>query len=245
VLTAEFKPFQSIDVMAKVAGYVKSINVDVGSRVHAGQLLATLEIPEMADDLARAKATIERSQAEVTRARDELRRAQSVRDGLEGPGDPLDRFNAWFNPKFESFLNGYDWVIARVLKRPVAVLFLLGCLIVVSLFLFPLLDYSFFPRTDPGQFMMNVKFPSGTRIGRTDEGIARIEELIRKTVPSDDLGMIVSHIGSTPDFSAIYTSNSGMHSATVQVSLKEGHKVGSYEYMARVRKRMSTMWRTA
>src|ERR1700693_6055886 len=71
VLTAEFKPFQSVDVMAKVAGYVKSINVDVGSRVQAGQLIATLEIPEMADDLARAKATIERSQAEVTRARDD------------------------------------------------------------------------------------------------------------------------------------------------------------------------------
>jgi RND family efflux transporter MFP subunit len=80
VLTAEFKPFQSIDVMAKVAGYVKSINVDVGSRVQAGQLLATLEIPEMADDLARAKAMIERSQAEVTRARDDLQRTQSVRD---------------------------------------------------------------------------------------------------------------------------------------------------------------------
>jgi RND family efflux transporter MFP subunit len=80
VLTAEFKPFQSIDVMAKVAGYVKSINVDVGSRVQAGQLLATLEIPEMADDMARAKATLERSQSEVTRANDELRRAQSIRD---------------------------------------------------------------------------------------------------------------------------------------------------------------------
>ena len=80
VLTAEFKPFQSIDVMSKVAGYVKSINVDVGSRVQAGQLLATLEIPEMADDLARAKAMVERSQAEVTRARDDLQRAQSVRD---------------------------------------------------------------------------------------------------------------------------------------------------------------------
>jgi RND family efflux transporter MFP subunit len=80
VLTAEFRPFQFIDVMAKVAGYVKSINVDVGSRVAAGDLIATLEIPEMADDLARAKATLERSQSEVTRARDELRRAQSVRD---------------------------------------------------------------------------------------------------------------------------------------------------------------------
>lgn len=80
VLTAEFRPFQSIDVMAKVSGYVKAINVDVGSRVQAGQLIATLEIPEMADDMARAKATLERSQAEVRRARDELQRAQSVRD---------------------------------------------------------------------------------------------------------------------------------------------------------------------
>jgi len=157
---------------------------------------------------------------------------------LEGKRDVLDRFNAWFNPKFESFLNGYDWVIAKVLKRPVTVLFLLAGLIVLSLFLFPLLDYSFFPRTDPGQFMMNVKFPSGTRIGRTEEGIARVENLIRTAIPAEDLGMIVSNIGSTPDFSAIYTSNSGMHSATVQVSLKEGHRLGSYEYMARVRKRL-------
>lgn len=157
---------------------------------------------------------------------------------LEGKGDPLDRFNAWFNPKFDAFLNGYDWVISKVLIRPVTVLFMLAGLIVLSLFLFPLLDYSFFPRTDPGQFVMNVKFPSGTRIGRTEEGIARIEELVRRVVPKEDLGMIVSNIGTTPDFSAIYTSNSGMHSATVQVSLKEGHKVGSYEYMARVRKRL-------
>jgi multidrug efflux pump subunit AcrB len=154
---------------------------------------------------------------------------------LEGKGDWLDRFNAWFNPKFESFLNLYDRVIGWVLKRPVMVLFLLAGLISVSLLLFPLLDYSFFPRTDPGQFVINVKFPSGTRIGRTDEGIARIENVIRQTVSKEDLGMIVSNIGTTPDFSAIYTSNSGMHSATVQVSLKEGHKVGSYQYMEKVR----------
>ncbi len=62
---------------------------------------------------------------------------------------------------------------------------------------------------------------------------------MRQTVSPEDLGMIVSNIGSTPDFSAIYTSNSGMHTATVQVSLKEDHKVGSYEYMARVRRRLS------
>ena len=77
VLTAEFKPFQEIDVMAKVAGYVKKINVDVGDRVKEGQLLAVIEIPEMADDQARAQSMLNRSQAEVARARDELQRAES------------------------------------------------------------------------------------------------------------------------------------------------------------------------
>jgi len=79
VITAEFKPFQEIDVMAKVAGYVKNINVDVGSRVKEGDLLAVLEIPEMADDQARAQSVLSRSQAEVARARDELQRAEQSR----------------------------------------------------------------------------------------------------------------------------------------------------------------------
>ena len=152
---------------------------------------------------------------------------------------PLERFNGWFNPKFEAFLNFYDSVISVVLKRPVSVLFLLTGVIVLSLFMFPLLDFSFFPRTDPGQFMMNVKLPSGTRIDVTEQEVAKVEDLIRHVVTPHDLGMIVSNIGSTPDYSAIYTSNSGMHTATVQVSLKEDHKIGSYEYMALVRKKVA------
>ena len=152
---------------------------------------------------------------------------------------PLEVFNAWFNPKFEGFLNLYDRVISVVLKRPVAILFVLTGIIVVSLFLFPLLDFSFFPRTDPAQFMMNLKLPSGTRIGITEEEVAKVEGLVRQVVSPEDLGMIVSNIGSTPDFSAIYTSNSGMHTATVLVSLKEDHKVGSYDYMARVRQKLA------
>jgi RND family efflux transporter MFP subunit len=77
VLTAEFKPFQEIEVMAKVAGYVKKINVDVGDRVQEGQLLALIEVPEMADDQARAQSMLNRSQAELARAKDELQRSES------------------------------------------------------------------------------------------------------------------------------------------------------------------------
>ena len=151
----------------------------------------------------------------------------------------LERFNEWFNPKFDAFLNVYDHIISHVLKFPVSVLIGLTAIIGVSLLLFPLLDFSFFPRTDPGQFMMNIKLPSGTRIGLTEQEVGKIERLVRHEVSPRDLGMIVSNIGSTPDFSAIYTSNSGMHTASVQVSLKEGHRTGSYEYMARMRRELA------
>ena len=63
--------------------------------------------------------------------------------------------------------------------------------------------------------------------------------LVRQVVSPEDLGMIVSNIGVTPDFSAIYTTNSGMHTAFVQVSLKEDHKIGSYEYMAACRRKLA------
>jgi len=80
VLTAEFKPNQEVEVMAKVSGYVKKINVDVGDRVKAGQLLATLEIPEMTDDIARSQAGVERAEAEVAHAQEELKRAQTAHE---------------------------------------------------------------------------------------------------------------------------------------------------------------------
>lgn len=76
VLTAEFEPFQQVDVMAKVAGYVHSIKVDIGDRVREGQLLATLEIPEMEDDLAKAAAAIDQADAEIATASDESHRAE-------------------------------------------------------------------------------------------------------------------------------------------------------------------------
>jgi RND family efflux transporter MFP subunit len=78
VLTAEFQPFQQIDVMAKVAGYLNSIKVDIGDRVREGQVLAVLEIPEMEDDLARAAASVDQAQAEIATASDQLKQAEAV-----------------------------------------------------------------------------------------------------------------------------------------------------------------------
>jgi RND family efflux transporter MFP subunit len=79
-LAAEFRPFQEIDVHAKVAGYLKAIYVDVGDRVRAGQLLAVLEIPELQDDARQDEATVQRSTEEINRAQADLERAESAHE---------------------------------------------------------------------------------------------------------------------------------------------------------------------
>jgi RND family efflux transporter MFP subunit len=77
-LEAEFRPFQEIDVHAKVAGYLKKIYVDVGDRVKAGQVLAVLEIPELLDDVQQDEAVIKRSTEEINRAHADLDRTESA-----------------------------------------------------------------------------------------------------------------------------------------------------------------------
>lgn len=79
-VTAEFRPYQEIDVHAKVAGYVKRIYVDVGDRVKEGQLIAVLEIPELQDEVQTAEASVSKSQQEIRRAQADLERAQSVHE---------------------------------------------------------------------------------------------------------------------------------------------------------------------
>ena len=77
-IAGEFKPFQDVDVHAKVAGYIKVIHIDVGDHVRAGQTLAILEIPELAAQLAGADASVRRSKEEIRRAEGDLARAQSA-----------------------------------------------------------------------------------------------------------------------------------------------------------------------
>lgn len=79
-LAAEFRPYQEINLYAKVAGYLKTITVDVGDRVRQGQVIATLEVPEFQNDLVQAAASKTRSEKDVVRARSELQRAQSAYD---------------------------------------------------------------------------------------------------------------------------------------------------------------------
>lgn len=77
-LSGAFRPYQQVDVHAKVAGFIRNINVDVGDHVKAGQVLAVLEVPELSAQVAGAKADIQRYQDAVRRSESEIQRADST-----------------------------------------------------------------------------------------------------------------------------------------------------------------------
>jgi HAE1 family hydrophobic/amphiphilic exporter-1 len=151
-----------------------------------------------------------------------------------------EKFNAWFNVQFTRMLDKYGSYLKLSLLRPAGTVIGILGIFILSFGLAPFIGVSYFPKTDPGQFVINVKAPTGTRLENTEEYVKQIEKIIREEVAPDELDVVVSNIGVTPGFSSMYTSNSGQHTATVQASLKEKHRIGSYEYMARVRRRLQT-----
>lgn len=159
-----------------------------------------------------------------------LKRVQHAHDGTHGKG-----FNSWFNRGFQSLLNGYEYTVRGALRFPVLTVLVLLGLFAASLTLYPLLGVSFFPRTDAGQFTINLKAPTGTRIEGTEDAVKKVEALIKQVIDPSEFEMTVSNLGIVPDFSALYSSNSGPYTATIQTQLKETHKTSSFEYMDRVR----------
>jgi RND family efflux transporter MFP subunit len=76
-LAGEFQPYQVVDVHAKVSGYIRHIYVDIGDKVHTGETLAVLEVPELSAQVKGTVAEFARSKDEITRAQHEVVRAQS------------------------------------------------------------------------------------------------------------------------------------------------------------------------
>ncbi len=172
--------------------------------------------------------------AKFIRMKDEDERSGERKQGI------FSRFDRKFNEKFQAMLNWYEGLAKRAMRRPGLTTSLIAAgMVLVLAVTAPFVGRAYFPRTDPGQFVIDVRMPSGTRLDVSNDYIAKVEDVIRSVVPPKDLGMIVSNIGVYPDLSAIYTTNASMDTAFVQTSLKEGHSVGSYEYMRRVQQRLS------
>jgi hydrophobic/amphiphilic exporter-1 (mainly G- bacteria), HAE1 family len=158
----------------------------------------------------------------------------------ESRGSWLSRFHFWFNTKFDRMLGHYDRAIQKALNRPKGIVVGFLGVFALSFALYPLVGLSFFPRTDAGQFVINLKAPTGTRLELTEKYVKKVEEIVRHVVPASELHTIVSNVGLMSDLSALFTPNSGMHTAFIQVGLNEEHRTSSFTYMRLVRERIAS-----
>ena len=77
-IASDFLPFQEVDVYAKVSGYIQKLNIDYGTHVKHGQVMAVLEIPELQQQLQQDDANFHRAEQDLLRVQEDLRRAQSA-----------------------------------------------------------------------------------------------------------------------------------------------------------------------
>lgn len=145
------------------------------------------------------------------------------------------KFNAGFNGGFNRLLDIYEYWVKRTLVRPGLTVAALSGVFVLSLAIYPFIGVAFFPRTDAGQFTINLKIPTGMRLELTEQYVKRVEGIIQQVVGPKNLKIVVSNLGVVPGFSALYTTNAGPYTGTVQVSLQDSRPLSSFEYMARVR----------
>jgi RND family efflux transporter MFP subunit len=77
-VAGQFQPYQQVDLHAKVSGYIRWIKVDIGDRVHEGEVLALLEVPELQNQVEGAQAEVRHSKSDITRAQSEVVSAEST-----------------------------------------------------------------------------------------------------------------------------------------------------------------------
>jgi RND family efflux transporter MFP subunit len=90
-VAGEFLPYQNVELHAKVAGYISHIGVDIGDKVHMGQVLATLDIPELTAQVQGADAGVRQTQDQITRAKSEILRAEANYAALHSAAQRLQQ----------------------------------------------------------------------------------------------------------------------------------------------------------
>ena len=144
-------------------------------------------------------------------------------------------FFARFIRAYDRLAQRYERRLDRLLDHKFTVISVIAVLFVGTMALYPLIGTELFPRTDAGQFIINLRAPLGSRIEVTEGLASEVEKVIREVIPEHDLSTVVSNLGLAPGFSAIYSSNAASDSGFIMVSLKPDHERSTWDYVAQLR----------
>jgi CzcA family heavy metal efflux pump len=144
----------------------------------------------------------------------------------------------WFSRAYERFAGRYERMLARALDHKSAVIAAVSVLFALAMVGYGRLGSELFPRTDAGQFIINLRAPLGSRLEVTEALATKVENVVREVIPKSDLDMVVSNLGLAPGFSAIYSANAASDSGVVMVSLTPDHRVSTWHYLDVLRERL-------
>src|SRR5689334_11859767 len=120
---------------------------------------------------------------------------------------------------FDPFVERYVSLLRWCLAHKAIVIVVVALVFVGSLFMAPLMATEFFPKVDAGSFILNLSAPEGTRIEKTEAIVAKVEDMIKKEIPPDELDQIVANVGLPQGWMVLYTPVNGPHQAFVLVNL--------------------------
>jgi len=146
------------------------------------------------------------------------------------------RWFAAFDRAFDHVRGTYGRALRRILGLRFVSIAALVLLFAGSLMLYPRIGKEFFPQVDSGQFNIQMRVPSGTRIEKTEASVSEVERLIREQIPPSDLQMLISNTGILYDWPAAYTPNAGPMDSSLMVQLTGDHKISSLEHVRRLRR---------
>jgi multidrug efflux pump subunit AcrB len=150
---------------------------------------------------------------------------QKAAAGARPRGDIVWRIGERFNRLFEKlharYGRGLSWALAH--RLVVCAVFVIFC--VVSFALFPFLGRDFFPSVDAGQFSLHVRAPAGTRLEETALRFSQVEDVIRQTIPSEELATVLDNIGLPPFLNLAFgsTATIGPADGDILVALQPKH----------------------
>jgi multidrug efflux pump subunit AcrB len=145
----------------------------------------------------------------------------------------FQRWEALIERGIRLYGKGLDAVLAhRGPTVTIAFLLLVGTL----LLFIPTMRREFFPEADAGAFEIAARAPAGTRIESTEALVKKVDDIVRKTIPAEDLQLTICEIGTSADWSAAYTANSGPMDALIKVQLTEERHRSAQDYVRILRK---------
>jgi len=139
----------------------------------------------------------------------------------------------------ERLTNAYLATLDMFQAKKLVVLGLLLAASLSSLVILPYTGKEFFPASDTGQIVMAIQAPSDSRLDGTEKRVAKIEELVRATIPAEEIRLIVSEIGLTADWSAAYTENCGQMDAIIRIQLSDERRDTTAAITSKIRNAMS------